>query len=150
MDTLGNGVQGSSEDHVGWPVDEMKTPVFELFRAMFCNDMSTDAQEVFLSKLGVDTWPPATYTFSAWRYDHLDAVPASYVVCQQDQVLPPAWQRKFAETLRVSRILSIDAGHQAMNTRPAELAALLLAEASAVNVGGDAECGDGAVRRPTA
>ena len=43
--------------------------------------------------------------------------------------LPVAWQEIFAERLHADRVVRIDAGHQAMNTRPHELAAILLAEA---------------------
>ncbi|HMO67599.1 MAG TPA: hypothetical protein PKD92_03940 [Novosphingobium sp.] len=45
--------------------------------------------------------------------------------------LPVAWQEAFAARLHADRILRLDAGHQAMTTRPRELAAILLAEAEA-------------------
>jgi pimeloyl-ACP methyl ester carboxylesterase len=130
LDTMGNGLQGSRDDQVGWPVDEVKTPLPGLFRAMFCNDMPPGHQEDFLARLGADTWPPATYTYVDWAYDHLGSMPATYVVCEQDQVLPPAWQRRFADILHVDRTVTVDAGHQVMNSRPAELAAIMLAEIS--------------------
>ena len=66
-----------------------------------------------------------------WRYDHLAAIPASYVVCERDNILPTAWQERFAERFHADRIARIDAGHQAMNTRPQGLAEILLIEAAA-------------------
>jgi pimeloyl-ACP methyl ester carboxylesterase len=102
----------------------------ERFRALFCNDM-TDAQaDAFLAKLGADAWPAATYAASDWRYDHLGAIPASYVVCLQDAVLPVAWQEIFADRLQVQRRPRIDCAHQAMNTRPHALAEILRLEAA--------------------
>jgi pimeloyl-ACP methyl ester carboxylesterase len=100
------------------------------FRAMFCNDMTAEQTADFLGKLGKDMWPMSTYAYSAWRYDHLDAVPATFVVCLQDMSLPPPWQEKFADQLRCGRRVYIDAGHQVMNTRPQALAEVLLAEAA--------------------
>ncbi|MFI5510432.1 alpha/beta fold hydrolase [Mycobacterium sp. NPDC051804] len=128
MQLIGEGVQGERDDCVGWALDEKTTPMIELFREMFCTGMSADEQEAFLSKLLHDSWPPKTYTQADWRYEHLIAQPASYVVCGRDKSLPPDWQQRFAAQLGVERILHIDAGHQVMNTHPELLAELLLAE----------------------
>jgi hypothetical protein len=40
--------------------------------------------------------------------------------------LPASWQRRFAFTLRVDKTVTIDAGHQAMNTHSRALARILL------------------------
>ena len=91
--------------------------------------MSPAHQDAFLAELGRDNWPLSSYTHRDWRYDHLAAVSSTYVICERDQSLPPSWQQRFADTLRVGRTVRIDAGHQAMNTRPDTLANLLLAKA---------------------
>ena len=39
---------------------------------LFCNDMEPAQAASFLAKLGLDAWPPATYSESGWRYDDLD------------------------------------------------------------------------------
>ena len=104
-------------------------PMRERYRVMFCNDMEAPQAERFLDKLGSDQWPPACYSQSEWRYDHLAAVPVSYVVCLEDAILPCEWQRRFAERVHAGRVVRIDAGHQVMNTRPQALAEVLLAEA---------------------
>jgi pimeloyl-ACP methyl ester carboxylesterase len=100
----------------------------ERFRVMFANDMSRAEQEAFLAKLEQDAWPPVAYSHADWSHDHLEGVPGTYVVCLQDQVLTPHWQRIFAGTFQCERIVQIDAAHQVQNTRPQALAEVLLAE----------------------
>jgi pimeloyl-ACP methyl ester carboxylesterase len=73
----------------------------------------------------------ATYFESGWSYDSFGGVPASYVVCLQDQSLPVSWQLNFAERLKAERLVHIDAGHQVMNSRPQALAEVLRIEALA-------------------
>ena len=102
----------------------------ERFRVMFCNDMSAADQDAFLAKLMQDEWPAIAYAETNWRYDHLADVPSTYVLCLQDQVLIPHWQRIFAERFHCERVVHIDAAHQVQNTRPHALAEVLLAEAS--------------------
>lgn len=101
----------------------------ERYRAMFCNDMTLGETEAFLDKLGKDQWPSSSYRISGWRYDHLEALPASYVLCLRDTTLMPSWQEVFAERLRVKNIIRVDSGHQVMNTRPHALAEILRHEA---------------------
>ncbi len=99
-------------------------------RGMFCNDMGEAQATAFLAKLGHDHWPTVqALSETGWRYDHLQNTAASYVVCLQDQALPPAWQEEFAARLQVRRRVYIDAGHQVMNTRPHGLAEILLRDA---------------------
>ena len=113
------------------PFNDSTLPMRERYRAMFCNDMAEADAEAFLDKLGHDGWPAACYAQRDWPRDHLAGVDASYVLCLTDAILPLAWQERFAERLHARRGYRIDAGHQAMNTRAPELAALLLAEAAA-------------------
>jgi pimeloyl-ACP methyl ester carboxylesterase len=129
LSMMGQGLHGSNPDEVGWPV--LGGDMHARFRAMFCNDMTPAETDAFLGKLGRDMWPAPTYSASNWRYGHLDATPSSYVLCLQDQALTPAWQERFAERLRCQRIVRLDAGHQAMNTRPHALAEALRLEAAA-------------------
>jgi pimeloyl-ACP methyl ester carboxylesterase len=106
-------------------------PMRERYRIMFCNDMAPAEAEAFLDKLGGDQWPPSCYTQTEWPYDHLADLPVSYVVCLQDAILPLEWQERFAERVHADRTVHIDAGHQAMNTRPQALAEILRFEAGA-------------------
>jgi pimeloyl-ACP methyl ester carboxylesterase len=129
LEMMGGGVHGENPEEVGWPLDpavhgrEVQRPI------MFCNDMDEDQARVFLARLDLDNWPMAVTYAVHWTYDHLGDVPSSYILCERDGILPPAWQERFALRLHVDRIVRIDAGHQAMNTQPETLAGLLLAEA---------------------
>ena len=128
LEQMGNGLQGAQPEQVGWPVDPATTSMAERFCVMFCNDMSDAEADAFLGRLGQDQWPASSYSHREWRRDHLAAMPVSYVLCERDRSLPPAWQETFAARLHADRIVRLDAGHQAMNTRPRELAAILLAK----------------------
>lgn len=126
---MGTGVHGSHPDEVGWPVDPRTHTHEQRYPLMFCNDMSAPETKAFLSKLGHDVWPAQSYAACRWRYEHLDAMDSTYVVCLRDGSLPVAWQETFAARFRVKRVVRIDAGHQAMITRPHTLAEVLRHEA---------------------
>ena len=91
---------------------------------MFCNDMGTEQKAGFMAKLGVDAWPPATYTYTDWAFAP-KAIPATFILCLQDNVLPPVWQERFVDRYGCERCIRVDAGHQVMNTRPEALAEIL-------------------------
>lgn len=130
LDMMGNGMRGQNDAEVGWPIDPAVFSREERRHAMFCNDMTPAEADWFLGLLGADAWPKSSYGVNDWRYDHLAGMPTSYVVLLQDRSLPVPWQERFAELVQADRVVSIDAGHQAMNTRPQALAEVLLAEAS--------------------
>jgi len=130
QEMIGSALHGANRSAVGWPVDPKTSSVEERFALMFCNDMHEPSKLEFLAKLGKDMWPRQTYTFTGWTYDHLDLVPATFVICLKDMSLPPPWQEIFASRLKARKIVRIDAGHQVMNTRPEALAEVLRYEAS--------------------
>ena len=57
-------------------------------RLMFCNDMSDEEGDVFLTRLMKDRWPESSRTYADWRYDHLEGIASSYIICLQDRALP--------------------------------------------------------------
>lgn len=128
LELIGECLHGEHEDKVGYPLDPATTSFEERFAVMFCNDMSAPDREAFLAKLGHDMWPMSSYTYRDWRYDHLGSVASTYVLCERDKSLPPAWQERFAEMLQVDQLVRIDAGHQVMNTQPQTLVDALIAE----------------------
>ena len=128
LELMGSCVQGEREDRVGYPLDPKTTPIQDQFGVMFCSDMSPPQRDAFLAQLGPDMWPLSSYVYRDWRYEHLGSIPSAYVVCEKDMSLHPRWQQRFADTLRVGTTVGIDAGHQVMNTRPQELAEVLLAQ----------------------
>lgn len=130
LDQMGMGLHGQSPDQVGWPVDPANVSMEDRLAMMFCNDMDDAATAAFMGKLGQDMWPACCYSHSDWKTDHLADMPVTYVRCLNDMALTPEWQRRFAERLHADCTVRIDAGHQAMNSRPHALAEILLAEAA--------------------
>lgn len=127
---IGSGVHGSHPDEVGWPLDPATTAMHDRYAVMFCNDMAQDQAAAFLAKLGQDAWPMQSYTETRWTFDNMGMVPTTYVVCLRDGILPVRWQEIFAGRFKAGRCVSIDAGHQVMNTRPHALAEILRYEAA--------------------
>ena len=130
IDQMGRGVHGQNRDEVGWPLDPDTFGRDAQYQLMFCNDMDAAQAAAFTARPLDENWPMAVTVAVDWHYDHLANWPSTYIVCARDGILPVAWQHRFAERLQCKRIVTIDAGHQAMLTRPAELAALLLAESA--------------------
>lgn len=128
LQMMGTALHGENPDEVGWPVRRDERTPAERYDAMFCNDMDAAAKAAFLAKLGPDKWPDANTAYTGFHYDGLDGVPATYVLCLKDGSLPLPWQERFASRLGVERRVYLDAGHQAMNTRPEGLAEILLHE----------------------
>lgn len=129
LQQMGAGMHGANKDEVGWPFDPRTVDPRQRPALMFCDDMSETETAAFVAKLGQDSWPAQTMSTADWRYDHLDRVSSTYVICLRDRILPVPWQQTFSERLRVQRRVSIDAGHQVMNTRPQALAEALRHEA---------------------
>ncbi len=125
---IGDQVHGSNDEQVGWPIDPQTTSLQERFEIMFCNDMNEQQGRDFMGKLGNDQWPQSTYTETNWQFEPQESLPSTYVVCQQDNILPVSWQEKFARRFNVREILRVDAGHQVMITEPNAIAELLLAQ----------------------
>ena len=113
------------------PDQEVKaTTIMEGLRTMLCNDMDVTQTREFLALLGGgDAWPPSSYVEPGWRYGHLADIPSTFVFCEQDNCVPPARQEAYLANLHIDKVIRIDSGHQPMNSRPDELADLLLSEA---------------------
>lgn len=127
LQMMGNGVHGDNEAEVGWPVDPVTTAMPDRYAAMYCEDMGQVQSETFLAALGQDDWPSTFFANTSFAFD-MTLVPASYVLCQKDRILPAIWQSKFADRFNVQRVITLDAGHQAMITRPHALAEILRQE----------------------
>jgi pimeloyl-ACP methyl ester carboxylesterase len=129
LQMMGSSKHGTRDDEVGFPLEPRSHSHQEQYPLMFCGDMNATDTSRFLGMLGHHTWPMATILASDYRYEHLAAIRSSYVVCLCDGILPVPWQEEFARRLKVERLIHIEAGHQVMITRPAELAAILQSEA---------------------
>ena len=124
LEMMGRGAHGSNPDEVGWSPERLESG--ETSSAVLDADLSA----AFEAHAGGDMWPMATYAETKWETDHLGAVPSTFVICLRDTMLPVAWQERFAQRFKAERLVRIDAGHQAMNTRPQALAEVLRYEAS--------------------
>jgi pimeloyl-ACP methyl ester carboxylesterase len=129
LQLMGTGPHGSNDNEVGWPPDSKRAAMRDRYEALFCEDMSRRQKDSFLPNLDHDNWPPQFFTATNFSLNNPGSVPATYVVCLQDRVLPVAWQEKFAARLHAERLVRIDAGHQVMITRPHALAEVLRLEA---------------------
>lgn len=135
LQLIGNGLHGSNENEVGWPVDPRTTSMHDRYDAMFCNDMTAAQKQMFLAGLDQDHWPHTYFAATDFKFEQLGVVPATYVVCLQDRILPVTWQERFAERFHARRVVRIDAGHQVMTTRPHALAEVLRHEAGVIGPG---------------
>jgi pimeloyl-ACP methyl ester carboxylesterase len=129
IEMMGSGPHGANPDEVGWPLDPKTHSAEQRAEKMFCNDMSPAQAAEFNLAQGADAWPMASYTHTDWRQEELGAVPASYVICLRDGILPVPWQETFAGRFKAERLVRLDCGHQAMTTRPQALAEILRHEA---------------------
>jgi pimeloyl-ACP methyl ester carboxylesterase len=121
---------GSAGQEVADLPEEKRALPIERLRTMFCNDMGDEQAASFMASLGQDNWPRSAYGATDWRYDHLAGMPSTYILCMRDETLRPDLQRQFAQRLHADRLSYIDAGHQAMTTRPHALAEMLLLESA--------------------
>jgi len=127
----GKSVTASAkEDEAARDPDAPPMTIMDRLINLYCNDMDVQTTKAFLARLGGgDVWPPASQEETDWRYDHLEAIPSTYVFCEQDMLLSPERQEASIANLHVGKVVRIGCGHQPMISRPEELADILLAEA---------------------
>lgn len=120
----------SSNPPVGQSVaDLMAHPLSPLsrgleFRQTFCNDLDEADTQWLLGNLRED--PVAPFNTAVDHCALPPGIPATYVVLDRDEALPPAFQLEQARNARVDEVRHFDAGHSAFVSRPADLARLLL------------------------
>jgi pimeloyl-ACP methyl ester carboxylesterase len=92
----------------------------------FYSDLAPAEAAAFTSRLTHQSLASGAQplTDAAWKH-----VPCSYVVCDLDAALPPPAQEAMA--LRAGRARHLAAGHSPFASRPAELAAIIRADAAA-------------------
>ncbi|GLK88735.1 alpha/beta fold hydrolase [Pseudomonas turukhanskensis] len=122
LEQLGSTLHGESPDHVGWPLDPSKATPQEMAVAMFGQDLSAETLGWLLSEVAQDATPPSVATESITRTGYEGLVPATYIVTLRDNILPAAWQRRFAERAGASTVLEIDTPHEPFVSHPQLLA----------------------------
>jgi len=94
------------------------------YRSMFCGDMDEATAQWVLKNLTPVPLPVMDRPVSYRSFPR--SVPITYIVFTKDQSIKPAAQHKLLQNLGAPDVLELDAGRDAMITRPQELARLLL------------------------
>lgn len=93
--------------------------------AAFCSDLDEETAAWLVKNLGPQ--PPGVLSERVTRVAGPPEVPSTYVLLEQDEVLPPEYQLLQAETIKADEIVRFPAGHSAFASRPEALANLLCA-----------------------
>ncbi|GLZ84475.1 esterase [Metapseudomonas resinovorans] len=126
MEMLGTGRQGDNPEQVGWPVDLATTSPEALSVAIFGRDLSPAQLEWLLNEVSQDQTPPAAQFEPVSRRGYREVgIVASYVLTLRDDILPPLWQRRFAERLGCEEVEEIDTPHEPFVSHPELLAEVL-------------------------
>ncbi|TDV65757.1 alpha/beta fold hydrolase [Pseudomonas sp. LP_7_YM] len=125
MQLLGTGLHGEDPEHVGYPIDPLASTPQALSAAMFGQDLSEVQLSWLLSEVAQDSTPPAVALEPVTRAGYQGLMPATYILTQRDNILPPLWQRRFAERAGAARIIEIDTPHEPFVSHPALLAEVL-------------------------
>lgn len=95
----------------------------EIARSMFCTDMDEEQTRFVLDHLVAEAWSPMLEPSRLAGLGH--GVPMTYVKLLKDEVLPPTLQDEMIAHLGSADVVELDAGHDAMVSRPDALASLL-------------------------
>ncbi|MGO4259060.1 alpha/beta hydrolase [Lysobacter sp. TAB13] len=99
------------------------------FHESFCQDLS--AEEGLI--MGVTQKAPLASAFGdtvakpAWR-----SKPSWYQISSQDRMIAPQNQQRMSARMNAKKVITLDAGHASLASRPAEVAALIDEAAQAV------------------
>lgn len=94
----------------------------DIARAMFYGDCDELTIKAALDRLRPQSAYPALQPFLLAEFP---AVPTTYVVCSDDQILRPEWSRKTAERLG-AKLVELPGDHSPFYSRPSVLADVLL------------------------
>jgi len=125
MQMMGSTLHGEDPAEVGWPISPATSTPDELNEAMFCRDLDEATKTWLLGEVALDATPLAVMSEPATRAGYDGLVPASFILTQRDDILPPEWQRRFAERGGCEEIIEIDTPHEPFVSHPAVLAGVL-------------------------
>ncbi|HTV95875.1 MAG TPA: alpha/beta fold hydrolase [Steroidobacteraceae bacterium] len=127
-DQMGLGRHGEDPERVGFPFDPATTPKAELYTALFGADLDGRQLRWLLAETAQDATPTSFSEEPITRQGYDPArFRTAYVLARRDPILPPKWQRRFAERLGCARTVEIDTPHEAFISHPALLADTLRA-----------------------
>jgi pimeloyl-ACP methyl ester carboxylesterase len=90
----------------------------------FCSDLDAETSAWLRSRLGPE--PQGPMEEKVTRVAGPLEIPSSYVLLEQDEVLPPAYQLEHAKRIGVGEVVRLAAGHSAFASQPEALAEVLL------------------------
>jgi pimeloyl-ACP methyl ester carboxylesterase len=126
MQMMGTALHGQDPDKVGWPQDPLNTPPIELAVAMFGRDLSEEQLSWLMGEISQDSMPGAVNSHPATRKGYGGRIPATYILTKRDPILPPEWQRQFAQRALCSSIVEIDTPHEPFVSHPELLVETLI------------------------
>ena len=127
-DQMGRGLHGEDPERVGYPFDPSNMPAPELYTALFGVDFNEEQLHWLLAEMAQDATPMALLEETVTRKGYDPALFRTvYVLAKRDPILPPVWQRRFAERLGCRQIVEIDTPHEAFISHPKLLADTLCA-----------------------
>lgn len=101
-------------------------PSERMIRQEYCNDLTTDDTRLVIDRFQAQMPEP----FLVGTRPYVATGAETYITLGQDQSVPPALQQKNIERVGAPRVVSIEAGHLPMLSRPADVAAAIQDAAS--------------------
>ena len=95
---------------------------FDLARSVFYSDCDDEVVDAAFSRLRVQAAGPVT---QRCPFDRLPPVPATSIVCADDQMADPAWSRAVATGRLGADLVELPGSHSPFYSRPAALAEVL-------------------------
>jgi pimeloyl-ACP methyl ester carboxylesterase len=123
--TMGTTVHGEDQNRVGFPLNPLTTSQEDLAMAMFGPDLSPEQLGWLMSEVAQDKTPPVLGDEPVSRKGYDGKIPATYVLTLRDPILPPGWQRRFAERALCEKVVEIDTPHEPFVSHPRLLAETL-------------------------
>jgi len=132
--TMGTSLHGTNPNEVGFPLDPLTTPREQLAVAMFGPDLSGEQLQWLMGEAMLDRTPDAVASGAVTRNGYESSEKGkgfggekTYVLTLRDPILPPEWQRRFAERAGVpkERVVEIDTPHEPFVSHPELLAETL-------------------------
>jgi pimeloyl-ACP methyl ester carboxylesterase len=115
---MGTTIHGQDPNHVGFPLDPLTTSREDLAVAMFSPDLSSAQLTWLMGEVAQDKTPPALTIEPVTRKGYDGKIPTVYILTLRDPILPPAWQRIFAERALCERVVEIDTPHEPFISHP--------------------------------
>jgi len=121
--TTTNPRRGSS---VGESMADPRSPVSRGIdvEEAFCSDLDEQTAAWLTNQLGPQPAGPMLEPIQV--VSGPAGIPQTYIVCEEDQVLPVDYQLEQADTIGVDEVVRFASGHSAFASRPRALASLLL------------------------